>query len=386
MTQPDTTDEQAGAPEREVFEVFLQTGSTTPLSHVGSLLATDRAQAWRLAREAYGRRDDAVRLWVVRRDHVHTEADGRRLLDAKSRMPYRLPAFPQERRRRRSGLRTTELHRATASVLAGATTPTDDRTAATARWASIADDLFLHSHHLAELTVDYTELEEALAVGSIAQEDLAHARTIMGLLGCDDAAADAHFFDRSLERWQPTALTACPRDDRPWSVARGLLMAAGTSALLLSALGAPGGAAPGSSDAALRSALRAMADEQRLHLKHWAARVRHYRHTSHHRAMAEAMSAATAAAQDLFGPALPVRLPDPAAAMLPEVSAAACTDRFDRLWQEVVAEPGPAPVLPRPAPARRPGDRLPAAEQVGLRTALEQLRAVRAGYPDGAFR
>ncbi|MER7400522.1 hypothetical protein ABT381_33985, partial [Streptomyces sp. NPDC000151] len=206
-----------------VFEVFLQSGSTTPLAHVGSLLAGDEAQAWRLARETYGRRDNAVRMWVVQRTDVHAaESDGRRLLDGKSRMSYRLPAFPQERRRRRAGL-----HRdpGPAPDAAPSPTPPPAPDGVAVLWPALADDLFLHAHRLAERTVDYTELEEALAVGSIAQEDLAHARTLLGLLGYDEAAADAHFFDRPAALWQPTALTASARDGRAWAVARGLYLA-----------------------------------------------------------------------------------------------------------------------------------------------------------------
>ncbi|MEV7504715.1 Phenylacetic acid catabolic protein [Streptomyces sp. NPDC093018] len=378
----------------DVFEVFLQTGSSTQLSHVGSLLATGSEQAWRLARETYARRDDAVRLWVIRRDRVHSaEADGRRLLDAKTRMPYRLPSYPQERRRRRSGLRTPERRRQAPSATAPARRPATDRSlvgkeASGTLWAAMADDLFLHAHRLGEHTVDYTELEEALAVGSIAQEDLAHARTLLALLGWDEQHADTHFFDRPAAQWQPTVLTASPRADRVWSVARGLILAAGTAAALLSAVDALAGT-PDHPEADLRIALEAMADEQKLHLAHWASRAALYDRPTHRQELTEALTTAAAAAGDLFGMPRPNGLPDTApghgAPALPALSPDILTKRFQRLLHGAGLAVGLVPALPCPPRPRANGDSLIEDERAALDAVLADLRSVRAGYPRGAF-
>ena len=42
------------------------------------------------------------------------------------------------------------------------------------------DDLSLQSHQLSKWITDYFDLEESLAVGSIAQELLAHSAALMG--------------------------------------------------------------------------------------------------------------------------------------------------------------------------------------------------------------
>ncbi|POX42497.1 hypothetical protein C3486_04210 [Streptomyces sp. Ru73] len=364
-----------------VFEVFLQSGSTTPLAHVGSLLAEDEAQAWRLARDTYGRRDNAVRLWVVPRADVHAaESDSRRLLNGKSRMPYRLPAFPQERRRRRAGL-----HRDTGETPAAAVSPAPATVpdGAAALWPALADDLFLHAHRLAERTVDYTELEEALAVGSIAQEDLAHARTLLELLGYGEAEADAHFFDRPAALWQPTALTASARDGRPWAVARGLCVAAGAAALALCSLDVPG------LGPAATAALTAVADEQRLHLAHWSARVTQYARRGRTADIAAALDTAGREAAALFGaPALPAPGADagPGAAAdsgwgaAAEPPADSLTKQFDTLVRDTGLPPALVPALPASPPRRTTGE-----GRTGLGEVLAELRTVRAGYPQGAF-
>ncbi|MFI9051001.1 hypothetical protein [Streptomyces sp. NPDC053427] len=372
--------------ELRAFEVFLQTGSTTPLGHVGSLLAKSGPEAWRLARETYGRRDNAVRLWVVGREEVHSAAsDSRRLLEGKSRMPYRLPAFPQERRRRRAGVHR-DARPAPAPVSAPAMTaalPAEPAAHTGGLWPAVIDDLFLHAHRLAGRTVDYTELEEALAVGSIAQEDLAHARTLLGLIGYDDAAADAHFFDRPAQLWQPTALTASARDGRAWSVARGLIVSAGVTALVSCACDALDDTPVGH---ATRTALEAVADEQRLHLEHWATRAARYAGRARTGEPAAVLATAVQDAGDFFGtPALTVLTEagtEPAAdgTALPAIPADVLTERFHRLLHSAELPPSFLPGLPQQPSGRVTGEAFP-----DLADVLGELRTVRAQYPQGAF-
>ena len=55
----------------EPFEVFRQEKDGDPMRHGGSVLAPDATLAVHYARELYGRRQESVRLWVVRRADIH---------------------------------------------------------------------------------------------------------------------------------------------------------------------------------------------------------------------------------------------------------------------------------------------------------------------------
>jgi ring-1,2-phenylacetyl-CoA epoxidase subunit PaaB len=57
----------AGAGVLEPYEVFRQEKEGDPMRHGGSVLAPDRTLAVHYARELFGRRQESVRLWVVRR-------------------------------------------------------------------------------------------------------------------------------------------------------------------------------------------------------------------------------------------------------------------------------------------------------------------------------
>ena len=62
----------AGRPGRlEPFEVFRQEKDGDPMRHGGSVLAPDATLAVHYARELYGRRQESIRLWVVRRADIH---------------------------------------------------------------------------------------------------------------------------------------------------------------------------------------------------------------------------------------------------------------------------------------------------------------------------
>jgi ring-1,2-phenylacetyl-CoA epoxidase subunit PaaB len=53
-----------------VYEVFQQTREGEPMAHVGSLNAPNDEMAMQYARDIFSRRYEALRLWVVARDHV----------------------------------------------------------------------------------------------------------------------------------------------------------------------------------------------------------------------------------------------------------------------------------------------------------------------------
>lgn len=55
----------------DVFEVFVQYNHLEHHQHVGSVLAPSAEIALHLGRENFLRRDKAVNIWVVRKDHIH---------------------------------------------------------------------------------------------------------------------------------------------------------------------------------------------------------------------------------------------------------------------------------------------------------------------------
>jgi ring-1,2-phenylacetyl-CoA epoxidase subunit PaaB len=54
----------------EAWEVFRQEKDGGPMVHGGSVMAPDPELATHYARELYGRRQESVRLWIVRRADV----------------------------------------------------------------------------------------------------------------------------------------------------------------------------------------------------------------------------------------------------------------------------------------------------------------------------
>jgi phenylacetate-CoA oxygenase PaaH subunit len=65
--------------ELEPFEVFRQEKEGDAMRHGGSVMAPDATLALHYARELFGRRQESVRLWVVRRADI-TELDDPDLL------------------------------------------------------------------------------------------------------------------------------------------------------------------------------------------------------------------------------------------------------------------------------------------------------------------
>ena len=58
---------ETGAPALEAWEVFRQEKDGDPMRHGGSVMAPDAELAMHYARELFGRRQESVRLWIVRR-------------------------------------------------------------------------------------------------------------------------------------------------------------------------------------------------------------------------------------------------------------------------------------------------------------------------------
>ncbi|MGH2407581.1 MAG: hypothetical protein ACRDF7_05845 [Candidatus Limnocylindrales bacterium] len=65
----------AGHSHLEPWEVFRQEKEGDPMRHGGSVMAPDAELAMHYARELYGRRQESVRLWIVRRTDIEVLED-----------------------------------------------------------------------------------------------------------------------------------------------------------------------------------------------------------------------------------------------------------------------------------------------------------------------
>jgi ring-1,2-phenylacetyl-CoA epoxidase subunit PaaB len=61
---------EADTPRLEPWEVFRQERDGDPMRHGGSVMAPDAELALHYARELFGRRQESVRLWIVRRGDI----------------------------------------------------------------------------------------------------------------------------------------------------------------------------------------------------------------------------------------------------------------------------------------------------------------------------
>ena len=57
-------------PVLEAWEVFRQEKDGDPMRHGGSVMAPDAVLATHYARELFGRRQESIRLWIVRRADI----------------------------------------------------------------------------------------------------------------------------------------------------------------------------------------------------------------------------------------------------------------------------------------------------------------------------
>ena len=64
------SDEAAATPELEAWEVFRREKDGDAMRHGGSVMAPDAELAVHYAREMFGRRQESVRLWIVRRSDI----------------------------------------------------------------------------------------------------------------------------------------------------------------------------------------------------------------------------------------------------------------------------------------------------------------------------
>ena len=80
----------AGAGRTEPYEVFRQEKEGDPMRHGGSVTAPDDDLALDYAREMYGRRQESIRLWVIRRADIR-ELDDPDLLQPPLNRSFKKP-------------------------------------------------------------------------------------------------------------------------------------------------------------------------------------------------------------------------------------------------------------------------------------------------------
>lgn len=130
----------------------------------------------------------------------------------------------------------------------------------------LADSLFIHGHNLSRWIVDYVDLEESLAIGSIAQDQIAHASSLYELAGVDPTERDRLIFERPAVQWEVSRLVQLPLYDWPGVVVQGWLF----SSTCLTWLDKRGRAA--SED--VKEVTSIIWAEQHLNLAHWDAWIR----------------------------------------------------------------------------------------------------------------
>lgn len=227
------------------------------------------------------------------------------------------------------------------------------------RWA---DDLFLHGHDLTRWITDYVDIEESMAVGSMAQEELAHAATLLEFAGDGPDQRDWRLFRRPVAEWAPAEPFAHTVRDWPVAVARAVLFTAATLTLVDHL--AQGTQGP------FASALKVVRAEQELHARHWRRWVGVlHGETATTDELRRALDEQLQQSADLFG------------AMPGSGTSEELVELHDE-WRRRVAETlekchvtdAELPEKPRARSSRGPGD--------DLAEILTGLRAVRTANPD----
>ena len=178
---PSVTD---AAPGDRVWEVFRQESEGDPMIHGGNVRAPDEELALHYAREFYGRRQESHRLWVVPREAI-VELDDPDLLQPPFDRSFKRPGgyiikhkleaakAPRAATRRRRLVTGEELSPQTRDALAELL-------------LTLADDEFVLGFWDSEWTGIAPMLEEDVAMSSISQDEIGHARAWYELLAAPD--------------------------------------------------------------------------------------------------------------------------------------------------------------------------------------------------------
>ncbi|HZQ28190.1 MAG TPA: Phenylacetic acid catabolic protein [Acidimicrobiales bacterium] len=232
------------------------------------------------------------------------------------------------------------------------------------------DDLFLQGHQLARWITDYVDLEESLAMGSVAQEHLAHAAALLGACEMNEYERDAHVYERPADQWFPSALSFLPRQDWPATVAHALFLNQGLL-VLRSHVQLP-------DKPRVQQLAEIIRAEQDLHARHWARWVRVFASDPELAdEFGDRVAKAAGMAVDLFGFPAGVDGPD---ALVGDTDPADMQREWAKATTCVLEEAGiTAPDLPDTPQPRQPGDTREPLTQV-----LAELRWARG--PGGANR
>lgn len=239
---------------------------------------------------------------------------------------------------------------------------------------AFSDDLFLHGHHLSRWITDYVDIEESLAVGSMAQEDLAHSASLMSSSGIGLDTRNWRIFERPPAQWSPSLMSHAPSHVWSDTAARGLLTTLGFEVLLeqLDPREDP--------DAGSLTVMRA---EQALHRRHWERWLRIISTDPESaRDLDSSLSRMAGSGADLFGDVPGDQQPDGAQPVEP--FGPLDLDEAHRLWVERVDGVLDAfdrdIEMPRHRVDRAPGDR-----SAPLVETLDSIRAVRRSHPDRVY-
>lgn len=125
---------------------------------------------------------------------------------------------------------------------------------------ALADDLFAQCQTLSPWTTNYVDLEESLAVGSIAQEILAHSGVLMECAGFDKDQKDRRIFARSASEWKVAELSFLSVDTWPELICGAYFLTQASKTIVVALMA--------DSDEIGRG-LHLVLREQLLHLSHW---------------------------------------------------------------------------------------------------------------------
>lgn len=229
-----------------------------------------------------------------------------------------------------------------------------------------ADDLFLHGTGLTRWITDYVDLEESMAVGSMSQEELAHAAALMGLDGNSPSDRDRRIYERPVEEWAPSSLVVQPAETWPEVVTRGFLFTEATLTLIERL--------QQSEEQPVSRTSTVIRAEQDLHARHWHRWVpilaRDRKTADEFEVALEARADLTA---DLFG--------DPSAGEPTDLPLDDIHGQWvDRVHAALLALGVDEIPLPEEREPRKNAD-----QSSPLAGTLQRVRAVRDSYPDRRY-
>ena len=270
--------------------MFRQEKDGDPMRHGGSVMAPDAELATHYARELFGRRQESVRLWIVRRTDIVDLHDPDLLqppLDRSFKKPGGYVMRDKLAAARAAAGQAKPKARASSAGSSHAAAPsTPERSEMTATRAeraappaikgldallrSIADDEFVIGYSDSEWTGIAPLLEEDIAMSSLAQDELGHAQALYGLLAEVTGAADPDTlaYDREPAEYRHARLLDHGRGDWAMTIARRYLYETADAVRL--------GALVGASWAPLAELVGKLVREERYHLMHvhlWLERL-----------------------------------------------------------------------------------------------------------------